>query len=85
MTVEEAIVELLGDRRSGELRADLIDSLEEAMRRRERNTELGGAVIAAMQEVLGMSYRDIEDETGVARSTAQRWATPPPKGKNAPS
>jgi hypothetical protein len=46
--VDEALAELLGDRRTGDLRADLIVGMNEAMRRRDRNTELGGAVIAAL-------------------------------------
>jgi uncharacterized protein YerC len=56
--------------------ADLLAGLKEAMRRRERNTEHGGAVIAALIEQ-GVSYRDIEQATGIARTTAQRWAVPP--------
>ena len=76
MTVEEALAELLGQRRTGDVRADLIMGMNEAMQRRERNTELGGAVIAALRDE-GLSYRDIENATGVPRTTAQRWAVPP--------
>jgi len=76
MTTEEALQALLGDARTGELRADLLAALAEAMRRRERNTAHGGAVIAALLEH-GLSYREIEAATGVPRTTAQRWAVPP--------
>ena len=75
MTVDEALAELLGERRTGDVRADLIMGLNEAMRRRDRNTELGGAVIAALRDE-GLSYRDIENATGVPRTTAQRWKVP---------
>lgn len=76
MTVDEALDELLGDRRSGDATADLIEATREAMRRRERNTAHGGAVIAALREA-GLSWRDIETQTGIPKATAQRWADPP--------
>ncbi|MBV9059785.1 MAG: hypothetical protein JOZ09_11570 [Pseudonocardiales bacterium] len=49
--------------------------MNEALRRRDRNTELGGVVIAALRDE-GLSYRDIENATGVPRTVAQRWAVP---------
>jgi hypothetical protein len=76
MTAAEALDALLGDARTGDIRADLIEAAKEATRRRESNTEHGGAVIAALRET-GMSWRDIETATGIARTTAQRWAEPP--------
>lgn len=76
MTVEEALEALLGSERTGDQRADLIAAAKEAMERRIRNTEHGGAVIAALHEA-GMSWREIEIATGIARTTAQRWAEPP--------
>jgi hypothetical protein len=75
VTVDEALAELLGDRRTGEVRADLIMGMNEAMRRRDRNAELGGVVIAALRDE-SLSYRDIENATSVPRTTAQRWAVP---------
>jgi hypothetical protein len=75
MTVDEALAELLGARRTGDVRSDLMMGLHEAMRRRDRNTEVGGAVIAALRDE-GLSYRDIENATGVPRTTAQRWGVP---------
>ena len=77
MTLDEALRSLLGDARTGDLQADLIAAAREAMNRRERNSADGGAVIAAMLEQLGLSYRDIERLTGIPRATAQRWAEPP--------
>lgn len=50
MATEEALQALLGDGRTGDLRADLLAALAEAMRRRERNTAHGGAVIAPLLE-----------------------------------
>lgn len=76
MTVEEALEALLGARRTGDLSADLIAAAKEAMDRRERNTLHGGAVIAALRDS-GLSWREIEQATGIARTTAQRWAEPP--------
>lgn len=76
MTADEALDELLGEGRTGDLRADLIEGAKEAMRRRQRNSEHGGAVIAEMRSE-GMSWREIETATGIARTTAQRWAESP--------
>ena len=63
MTVDEALAELLGDRRAGDVWSDLIMGMNEAMRRCDRNTELGGVVIAALRDE-GLSCRDIENATG---------------------
>ncbi len=76
MTVAEALDALLGSDRTGDMRADLIAGAREAMDRRERNSEHGGAVIAALRAT-GMSWRDVEVATGIPRTTAQRWAEPP--------
>ncbi len=76
MTVDEALDALLGDRRTGDQRTDLIAAAKEAMDRRERNSQHGGAVLAALVDQ-GLSWRQIEQATGIPRTTAQRWATPP--------
>lgn len=76
MTVDEALDALLGSRRTGDTPADLIAAAKEAMERRKRNTEHGGAVIAALRDS-GMSWREIEAATEIPRTTAQRWAEPP--------
>ncbi len=80
MTVAEALDALLGSDRTGDMRADLIAGAREAMARRERNTEHGGTVIAALRET-GASWRDIEQATGIPRTTAQRWAEPPERAE----
>ncbi len=77
MDVDDALAALLGDAQTGDLRTDLVEAAKEAMRRRQRNSEQGGTVIAAMREA-GMSWREIEQATGIARTTAQRWSEPPP-------
>jgi DNA invertase Pin-like site-specific DNA recombinase len=76
VTAEEALDALLNGRRNGDERADLIAGAQEAMRRRRLNTEHGGVVLAALHDG-GLSWREIEDATGIARTTAQRWAEPP--------
>ena len=40
MTVDEALAELLGERRTGDVRADLIMGMNGAMRRRDRKLSL---------------------------------------------
>lgn len=77
MTVEEALAALLGDRQSGDLVDDLVEGAREAMRRRQRNTLHGGLVIEALHQA-GLSWRQIEERTGIPRTTAQRWADTPP-------
>lgn len=77
MTVDEALQELLGDRRTGDARTDLVEAAKEAMRRRERNTLLGGTVLEALSRDEGLSWRQIEQATDIPRTTAQRWAEPP--------
>jgi hypothetical protein len=72
----EAALASLGIEPTDDRRTDLIRAAQEAMRRRERNTIDGGAVIAALVE-MGMSYRDIERATGIPHVTAHRWAAPP--------
>lgn len=79
---QAALEELLpADRRTGNLADDLAAAARTAMERRVRNSELGGAVIAALYRELkarGGSWRDLEHLTGIPHGTARRWATPPP-------
>jgi hypothetical protein len=81
MTTEEALMNLLGDRRSGDERTDLIEAAREAMRRREQNSADGGAVIAALVKDHGVSYRELERQTGIPVGTAHRWAAPPKRAE----
>ncbi|MGH4007842.1 MAG: hypothetical protein ACRDTH_06725 [Pseudonocardiaceae bacterium] len=76
MNLDAALNALLSGQRTGEQRADLVAAAREAMARRVRNSEHGGAVLAALRD-LGLSWRDIEAATGIPRTTAQRWAEPP--------
>ena len=62
--------------RTGDRRADLITAARRALERRVRNTRDGGAVIAALHN-LGLSWREIERETGIPQATARRWHEPP--------
>jgi hypothetical protein len=85
VTTEEALMNLLGERRTGDRRADLLAAAREAMRRREQNSADGGAVIAALvdEDDIGMSYRELERETGIPIGTAHRWAAPPKRAEDA--
>ncbi|MGH3898969.1 MAG: hypothetical protein ACRDTA_12120 [Pseudonocardiaceae bacterium] len=77
MHVRDALRDLLPDRQQHQLNeADLVAAATEAWRRRHVNTEAGAAVIAALLN-LGLSYRRIEELTGIPSSTANRWARPP--------
>ncbi len=78
VTTDEALDALLGDRRKGDPTADLVEAARESQRRRETNSKHGAAVIAALRN-MGLSWRDIEKQTGIPRSTAERWGTPPPR------
>lgn len=75
--MEEALAALLGDRQGGDLVADLVEGAKEAMHRRQRNTMHGGLVIEALRQA-GLSWREIEQRTGIPRTTAQRWAETTP-------
>ncbi len=66
----------LGVTKTDDERADLIAAARETMRRRERNTVDGAVVIARLRH-LGLTYAQIEQETGIPAGTAHRWATPP--------
>lgn len=54
----------------------LTEAATEAWRRRHVNTDAGAAVIRGMLDA-GMSYRAIQDATGIPPGTAHRWARPP--------
>lgn len=74
-----ALDSLLGpDRCTGDLATDCRAAIVEAIRRRDRNTLDGGAVIAVMrspveQGGLGWSLRQITLETTLPPRTAGRW------------
>jgi Homeodomain-like domain len=80
MDLDDALRELLPDRDVSDPERDRTDDLvaaaKEAWRRRHINSQVGGAVLAALNET-GMSYRQIATETGIPAPTAQRWARPP--------
>lgn len=75
MDVTDALRELISEP-SGDERGDLIAAATEAWRRRHANTEAGAAVIGALADS-GLSYRQIEELTGIPSTTAHRWARPP--------
>lgn len=64
------------DQQSGDVAADLAAAGREAMRRREENTRLGGAVLAALYRDT-QSWRTLSYLTGIPVTTARRWAVPP--------
>jgi hypothetical protein len=77
VNVEDALNELLGEDRTDDLKRDLIRAARESMRRRKVNSLAGGAVIAALHHDEGLSFRDIEQLTGIPVATAHGWAAPP--------
>lgn len=79
-TMDEAIAELIGDRRTGDLDRDLFEAGRATKAIRERNSLLGGVVLGALQ-ARGHSLRAIEDETGIPKSNIPRWALPPSSGE----
>lgn len=64
------------DERTGEDFADLRAAAREAWKRRQQNTDLGGAVLAALYRE-AQSWRAVSALTGIPVTTARRWATPP--------
>jgi hypothetical protein len=72
------------DQQTGDARADLLAAIAETWRRREENTRLGAAVIAALHRDAG-SWRTVEYLTGIPRMTARRWAVPPEKAQQPPT
>ena len=76
VNLDDALAELLPNDRTGERQDDLVAAAVEAWRRRHVNTEAGAAVLAALAD-MGLSYRQIQQLTGIPPSTAHRWANPP--------
>lgn len=64
------------DQQTGDLVADLTSAAQEAWRRRQENTALGGAVLAALYRD-AQSWRTVSYITGIPTTTARRWAVPP--------
>ena len=75
---ERAAVDALvpPDVRTGNDLADLTAAAQEAWKRRQQNTDLGGAVLAALYRA-ARSWRAVGSLTGIPTTTARRWATPP--------
>lgn len=73
MTVDEALDTLLGPAREGDPTTQLEEALRESLRRRERNSEAGGAIVHGLLRS-GWSYREIERRCGLPVGTAHRWA-----------
>jgi hypothetical protein len=64
------------ERQSGDVASDLAAAAQEAWKRRQANTELGGAVLAALYRD-AQSWRTVSYLTGIPTTTARRWAVPP--------
>lgn len=77
---EDAEADLLGGRVTGDAEVDVVAAMNEALDRRERNSDNGAAAIKRALVQLGWTYREIERRVPrMKRSTAQRWAAPPPE------
>lgn len=59
-------------------RDDLVEAAKVAMERRRTNTLVGGVVLQALHDDHGLTWRQIQELTGIDKSTACRWAQPPP-------
>lgn len=83
MDLDEALAWLLGEDRTGVMPDDDIAAAIISMRRRELNSQAGGAVLADLQRRInpatGRTYtlREIERATGIPRNTIAQWAHPP--------
>jgi hypothetical protein len=64
------------ERQTGDLIADLTAAAQEAWRRREQNTQDGGAVLAALYRDT-RSWRTLAYITKIPATTARRWSIPP--------
>jgi hypothetical protein len=75
MNIEQAIALYLTEpsERTGDLRADLIAAGKRAARWRREGPEATRAVLTALRnEPFELTYRQIEAETGIGFTTAQR-------------
>jgi len=70
---ENVLDDLLGDRQTGDRKTDLIAGMVEFVRRQREIMLSGAAIVKVMKSEMGMTYREIEEKTGVPRATAQRW------------
>lgn len=61
-----------GERTGNDL-ADLLAALRAIQDARSRTAETGGTLVRALRAA-GLSWREIEAETGVDHRTARRWA-----------
>lgn len=55
---------------------DLVNAIRASMRVRQENSRNGGLVIQALNRN-GMSWRDMEEATGVPQATLRGWIDPP--------
>jgi hypothetical protein len=90
VTPREAVAELLGGPAlmTGDDESDLWTAAARSWRNRERNSMLGGVVLATLNSHYSYPYRDIaamlaevlgRDVAEVPFQTLQRWAAPPPE------
>jgi hypothetical protein len=76
----EAVNELIGgasDTSSNDVVELLCKAARQSMRVRVRNSHNGGLVLGELYN-RGLSWREIEQRTGINTRTARRWAEPPP-------
>jgi hypothetical protein len=78
--LEEALASLLADgERTGDVYADTVAAVKRAYERRKTNTRDGGVAIEWLRDQ-GLTWRHIQDITGVDKETARLWALPPAGG-----
>lgn len=72
MTSDQALAELLPERTDDHV-ADLLNGAREIQRRRVSAPELAYPIVHSL--LYHYTYRDIEELTGIPKSTAQGWAS----------
>lgn len=78
MDPRDACEELLGTMAGDPSMDDLVEAARKAMERRRTNTLVGGVVLQALHDEHGLTWRQIQELTGIDKQTAYRWAQPPP-------
>ncbi len=76
-SLEQSLEELLGPDQTDDDEA-FFEGARQSMRVRVRNSHNGANMLDELRR-RGYSLREIEQRTGIPKSTIVLWATPPPK------
>jgi hypothetical protein len=64
--------------RTGAPKQDAASAMRNSMKLRENNSGWGAAMVAYMRRI-GMSWREMEDLTGIPQATLREWFKKPPR------